>query len=68
MIICVQFLKLLISFDPNNPEMRKQYSFRFFCILCVTLQVDQLKIPTVKDMRHIDRKLKDCLDPSSHDE
>ncbi|KAK3146155.1 hypothetical protein QOZ80_3BG0262390 [Eleusine coracana subsp. coracana] len=30
--------------------------------------VDQLKIPTVKDMRHIDRKLKHCLDPSSHDE
>ncbi|KAK3149412.1 hypothetical protein QOZ80_3AG0217100 [Eleusine coracana subsp. coracana] len=30
--------------------------------------VDQLKIPTVKDMRHIDRKLKYCLDPSSHDE
>uniref|UniRef100_A0A0E0EUQ4 Cyclin-H1-1 n=1 Tax=Oryza meridionalis TaxID=40149 RepID=A0A0E0EUQ4_9ORYZ len=30
--------------------------------------VDQLKIPTPKDMRHIDRKLKHCLDPSSHDE
>uniref|UniRef100_A0A0E0KIT0 Cyclin-H1-1 n=1 Tax=Oryza punctata TaxID=4537 RepID=A0A0E0KIT0_ORYPU len=30
--------------------------------------VDQLKIPTPKDMRHIDRKLKHCLDPSSQDE
>nr|CDI66493.1 Cyclin-H1-1 [Saccharum hybrid cultivar R570]CDI66498.1 Cyclin-H1-1 [Saccharum hybrid cultivar R570]CDI66571.1 Cyclin-H1-1 [Saccharum hybrid cultivar R570] len=30
--------------------------------------VDQLNIPTVKDMRHVDRKLKHCWDPSSHDE
>jgi len=30
--------------------------------------VDQLKIPTVKDMRHVDRKLKHCWDRSSHDE
>ena len=30
--------------------------------------VEQLKIPTPKDMRHIDRKLKHCLDPSSQDE
>ncbi|KAG8062509.1 hypothetical protein GUJ93_ZPchr0003g18129 [Zizania palustris] len=30
--------------------------------------VEQLKIPTLKDMRHIDRKLKHCLDPSSQDE
>ncbi|XP_006651796.1 cyclin-H1-1 isoform X1 [Oryza brachyantha] len=30
--------------------------------------VDQLKIPTPKDMRHIDRKLKHCLDPSSQDD
>ena len=35
--------------------------------LCI-LQVDQLNIPTVKDMRHVDRKLKHCWDPSSHDE
>jgi len=35
--------------------------------LCI-LQVDQLKIPTVKDMRHVDRKLKHCWDRSSHDE
>jgi hypothetical protein len=60
--------EVAVSFDRNNPEMRKQYSFHFFCVLCVTLQVDQLKIPTVKDMSHIDCKLKDCLDPSSHDE
>eukprot|EP00268_Persea_americana_P041952 TRINITY_DN4193_c0_g1_i9.p1 TRINITY_DN4193_c0_g1~~TRINITY_DN4193_c0_g1_i9.p1 ORF type:complete len:202 (+),score=30.85 TRINITY_DN4193_c0_g1_i9:1215-1820(+) len=28
----------------------------------------KLKIPTAKDMRHIDRKLKNCCDPSSQDE
>ncbi|KAM0947745.1 putative Cyclin-like superfamily, cyclin/Cyclin-like subunit Ssn8 [Dioscorea sansibarensis] len=33
-----------------------------------TVQVEKLKIPTAKDMRHIDRKLKNCLDPSSVDE
>lgn len=38
------------------------------CILCASLQVDQLQIPTVKDMKHIDRKLKHCWDQSSHDE
>ncbi|RLN39506.1 hypothetical protein C2845_PM01G28870 [Panicum miliaceum] len=32
------------------------------------VRVDQLKIPTVKDMRHVDRKLKHCWDRSSHDE
>ncbi|XP_072966402.1 cyclin-H1-1 [Typha angustifolia] len=30
--------------------------------------VGNLKIPTTKDMRHIDRKLKNCWDPSSQDE
>ncbi|OVA04327.1 Cyclin [Macleaya cordata] len=30
--------------------------------------VMKLKIPTAKDMRHIDRKLKSCLDPSSQDD
>ncbi|OAY63683.1 cyclin-H1-1 [Ananas comosus] len=30
--------------------------------------VEQLKIPTAKDMRHIDRKLKSCWDPSAQDE
>ncbi|KAJ6825031.1 cyclin-H1-1-like [Iris pallida] len=30
--------------------------------------VKKLKIPTAKDMRHIDRKLKSCWDPSSQDE
>ncbi|KAK9084156.1 hypothetical protein Scep_030627 [Stephania cephalantha] len=30
--------------------------------------VSKLKIPTAKDMRHIDRKLKSCLDPSSQDD
>ncbi|XP_077244011.1 cyclin H;1 isoform X2 [Tasmannia lanceolata] len=28
----------------------------------------KLKIPSAKDMRHIDRKLKNCWDPSSQDE
>lgn len=32
------------------------------------LQLGKLKIPTAKDMRHIDRKLKSCWDPSSKDE
>ncbi|KAH7650612.1 CyclinH/Ccl1 protein [Dioscorea alata] len=30
--------------------------------------VEKLKIPTAKDMRHIDRKLKNCWDPSPVDE
>ncbi|XP_058088823.1 cyclin-H1-1 isoform X2 [Magnolia sinica] len=30
--------------------------------------VRELKIPTAKDMRHIDRKLKNCWDPSSQDD
>ncbi|XP_043695125.1 cyclin-H1-1 isoform X2 [Telopea speciosissima] len=30
--------------------------------------VSKLKIPTAKDMRHIDRKLKSCWDPSSQDD
>lgn len=30
--------------------------------------VGKLNIPTAKDMRHIDRKLKSCWDPSSQDE
>lgn len=34
----------------------------------VELLLGQLKIPTAKDMRHIDRKLKGCWDPSSQDE
>jgi len=32
------------------------------------LQLGKLKIPTAKDMRHIDRKLKSCWDPSTQDE
>ncbi|KMZ56362.1 Cyclin-H [Zostera marina] len=30
--------------------------------------VSKLKIPSMKEMRHIDRKLTNCSDPSSHDE
>ncbi|CAA7402209.1 unnamed protein product [Spirodela intermedia] len=30
--------------------------------------VDKLRIPTAHDMKHIDRKLKSCLDPGSLDE
>ncbi|CAD6214443.1 unnamed protein product [Miscanthus lutarioriparius] len=37
-------------------------------INAINYLVDQLNIPTVKDMRHVDRKLKHCWDPSSHDE
>ncbi|KQK13327.1 hypothetical protein BRADI_1g09370v3 [Brachypodium distachyon] len=37
-------------------------------INAINYLVDQLQIPTLKDMRHADRKLKHCLDPSSHDE
>ncbi|XP_048556671.1 uncharacterized protein LOC125537408 [Triticum urartu] len=31
-------------------------------------QVNQLHLPGMKEMRHANRKLKHCLDPSSHDE
>lgn len=37
-------------------------------INAINYLVAQLQLPTVKDMRHIDRKLKHCWDPSSHDE
>uniref|UniRef100_A0A1D1YBE9 Cyclin-H1-1 n=1 Tax=Anthurium amnicola TaxID=1678845 RepID=A0A1D1YBE9_9ARAE len=30
--------------------------------------LSKLKVPTTHDMKHIDRKLKSCLDPSSQDE
>uniref|UniRef100_A0A8R7QVG5 Uncharacterized protein n=1 Tax=Triticum urartu TaxID=4572 RepID=A0A8R7QVG5_TRIUA len=30
--------------------------------------VNQLHLPGMKEMRHANRKLKHCLDPSSHDE
>ncbi|KAL0317061.1 UNVERIFIED_CONTAM: Cyclin-H1-1 [Sesamum angustifolium] len=30
-------------------------------------QINKLETPTSKDVKHIDRKLKSCLDPSSHD-
>ncbi|EHA8587605.1 Cyclin-H1-1 [Cocos nucifera] len=32
------------------------------------LELGKLKIPSTKDMRHIDRKLKSCWDPSPQDE
>uniref|UniRef100_A0A453HBP1 Uncharacterized protein n=1 Tax=Aegilops tauschii subsp. strangulata TaxID=200361 RepID=A0A453HBP1_AEGTS len=36
----------------------------------VNMQVSQLQLPGTKEMRHADRKLKHCLDPSSssHDD
>ncbi|KAJ0961356.1 hypothetical protein J5N97_000563 [Dioscorea zingiberensis] len=34
----------------------------------VDFLVEKLKIPTAKDMRHIDRKLKNCWDPSPVDD
>ncbi|CAL4927210.1 unnamed protein product [Urochloa decumbens] len=37
-------------------------------INAINYLVDQLKMPSVKDMRHLDRKLRHCWDPSSHDE
>lgn len=33
----------------------------------LSLQVSKLETPTSKDVKHIDRKLKSCLDPGSHD-
>ncbi|CAL4935811.1 unnamed protein product [Urochloa decumbens] len=37
-------------------------------INAINYLVDQLKMPSVKDMRHLDRKLRHCWDPSSRDE
>ncbi|XP_008811991.1 cyclin-H1-1 isoform X2 [Phoenix dactylifera] len=34
----------------------------------IDFMLGKLKIPSTKDMRHIDRKLKSCWDPSSQDE
>lgn len=34
----------------------------------IDVLVGKLAIPTAKDMRHIDRKLRSCLDPSSQDD
>uniref|UniRef100_M1AK80 CAK associated cyclinH homolog n=1 Tax=Solanum tuberosum TaxID=4113 RepID=M1AK80_SOLTU len=33
----------------------------------VALKVGKLLTPTSKDVKHVDRKLKSCLDPGSHD-
>lgn len=33
----------------------------------IDILIDTLENPTSKDVKHIDRKLKSCLDPSSHD-
>ena len=35
--------------------------------LLATVQVSKLETPTATDMKHIDRKLKSCRDPSSHE-
>ncbi|CAA3031665.1 cyclin-H1-1 [Olea europaea var. sylvestris] len=33
----------------------------------IDTMINRLETPTSKDVKHIDRKLKSCLDPSSHD-
>ncbi|KAL0290475.1 UNVERIFIED_CONTAM: Cyclin-H1-1 [Sesamum calycinum] len=33
----------------------------------IDMLINKLETPTSKDVKHIDRKLKSCLDPSSHD-
>ncbi|KAG8387188.1 hypothetical protein BUALT_Bualt03G0227300 [Buddleja alternifolia] len=33
----------------------------------IDIMVNKLETPTSKDVKHIDRKLKSCLDPSSHE-
>ncbi|RZC89810.1 hypothetical protein C5167_035805 [Papaver somniferum] len=38
------------------------------CLNAIDYSVMKLKIPTAKDMRHADRKLKSCLDPSSQED
>ncbi|RZC55364.1 hypothetical protein C5167_014209 [Papaver somniferum] len=38
------------------------------CLNAIDYLVMKLKIPTAKDMRHTDRKLKSCLDPSSQED
>ncbi|KAI3841763.1 hypothetical protein MKX03_035632 [Papaver bracteatum] len=38
------------------------------CLNAIDYSVMKLKIPTAKDMRHTDRKLKSCLDPSSQED
>jgi len=37
-------------------------------MVSINYLVNQLQLPGTKEMRHADRKLKHCLDPSSHDE
>ncbi|KZV21175.1 hypothetical protein F511_24739 [Dorcoceras hygrometricum] len=37
------------------------------CLSEIDKLIDTLETPTSKDVKHIDRKLKSCLDPSSHD-
>ncbi|KAJ4954073.1 hypothetical protein NE237_030905 [Protea cynaroides] len=53
--------------------LSRQHSLHSVSELCESLDaidslVSKLKIPTAKDMRHIDRKLKSCWDPSSQDD
>ncbi|GFQ06189.1 cyclin-h1-1 [Phtheirospermum japonicum] len=37
------------------------------CLNAIDTLINKLETPTSKDVKHIDRKLKSCLDPSSHD-
>ncbi|KAG0455020.1 hypothetical protein HPP92_024312 [Vanilla planifolia] len=54
-----------ISSAQRNPQNASQL---VESLNAIDLLVDKLSIPTAKDMRHIDRKLRSCLDPSSQEE
>ncbi|CAA0837006.1 Cyclin-H1-1 [Striga hermonthica] len=52
--------------------LSRQHSADKFSDLTLSLNtidtlINKLETPTSKDVKHIDRKLKSCLDPSSHD-
>ncbi|MQL91521.1 hypothetical protein Taro_024127 [Colocasia esculenta] len=51
-----------------DSTISRQRSVRGALELIESIQLSVLQIPTAHDMKHIDRKLKSCFDPSSQDE
>ncbi|KAL3629519.1 hypothetical protein CASFOL_026741 [Castilleja foliolosa] len=55
----------------NNMLSRKHPAHNFsdlnISLNPIDTLINKLETPTSKDVKHIDRKLKSCLDPSSHD-
>uniref|UniRef100_M1AK87 CAK associated cyclinH homolog n=1 Tax=Solanum tuberosum TaxID=4113 RepID=M1AK87_SOLTU len=64
---CLEWFIFLILLT-SSPK--SSFGFNIVLLLPELLafeQVGKLLTPTSKDVKHVDRKLKSCLDPGSHD-